>query len=73
MTAYKIEATVDDLTSEDSGVYLIAYGLGDDTCPLYVHLLSEAEDPAAPDAHADLRRLDGKRIRVTIEEIEAEV
>lgn len=65
--AYQFEATVPDLVREDSGVHLVAYGLGDERCPLYVHLLSEAKNPHAPGAHSDLLWLDGRRIRVTID------
>jgi hypothetical protein len=62
----------EDLSAEDSGVHLAAYGLSDPTgrSPLYVHLLSEAKDPHADGAHATLRWLAGKRIRITIDVIE---
>lgn len=65
---WTFEVDVDPATveEEDRGAHLIAYGLGADNCPLYVHLLSES--PTGD--HSELRSLVGKRIRVTIEVIE---
>jgi len=56
---WTFEALVDDLVSEDNGDHLVAYGLADEVCPLYVHLLSEG-------THDELRSLLGKRVRITI-------
>jgi len=69
MTAWTIETDIDpaDVVSEDSGTHLVVYGVSDDECPLYVRLLSESNDPEAEDAHAALRSLVGRRVRVTIE------
>lgn len=59
----------DAVQAEDFGTALVAYGLADETCPLYVHLLSEAADPAAPDAHAALRGLLGHTVRITVQDL----
>lgn len=67
-TTWTFETTVDPpcVEEEDSGTHLVAYGLGDDTSPLYVHLLSED----GSGAHAELRSLIGRRVRITIEVVE---
>lgn len=67
MTAYVVEEFLDpdDAEDEDDGTVRVYYGLGEPGA-LRVHLLSADESAE----HAELRALEGRRVRVTVEALD---
>jgi hypothetical protein len=61
-----------DLDQEDNGCALILHVSDDDDTEdgMFVKVQSWAEDPDLKTAHAEMHRLFGKRVRVTVEVLE---